>query len=278
VQRVKLANVKAKLRAANGRLDLSPHSADLYQGSLSGALSVQADGNRLTLKETLSNVSIGPLLRELAQKDLLEGRGNVVLDVSAAGASVEQMKKSLGGTARVQLRDGAIKGINLAETVRRAKSMFSGGGAAQGETGATSGAKPADKTQKTDFSELSASFAIKGGVAHNEDLDMKSPLFRIGGAGDIDIGNSRLDYTTKASVVATTKGQGGEDLERLRGLTVPVRLSGPFDDLKYHVDYRAMAGSAAKSQVGEKIKDRVEERKDRLEERLGDRLKGLLKR
>jgi AsmA protein len=268
---LKLANLKAKVRAAGGRLDVSPHSADLYQGSLTGALGVQAQGNRVTLKETLTNVSVGPLLREFAQKDILEGRGNVALDVTAAGASVEQMKKSLAGSAKLALRDGAIKGINLAERVRQAKAMFSGDSAARGETAV-------DKTQKTDFSELTASFSIKGGVAHNEDLDIKSPLFRIGGAGDVDIGNSRLDYTTKAAVVATTKGQGGEDLEKLRGLTVPVRLHGPFDDLKYDVDYRGAAQGALKSRAGEKLKERVEERKDKLEERLGDRLKGLLKR
>ena len=268
---LKLANLKAKVRAANGRLDVNPHSADLYEGSLTGALGVQAQGNRVTLKETLTQVSVGPLLREFAQKDILEGRGNVGLDVTAAGASVEQMKKSLAGSAKLALRDGAIKGINLAERVRQAKAMFSGDSAARGETAA-------DKTQKTDFSELTASFSIKGGVAHNQDLDIKSPLFRIGGAGDVDIGNSRLDYTTKAAVVATTKGQGGEDLEKLRGLTVPVRLHGPFEDLKYDVDYRGAAQEALKSRAGEKLKERVEERKDKLEERLGDRLKGLLKR
>jgi AsmA protein len=268
---LKLANLKAKVKAANGRLDVTPHSAELYGGSLTGALGVQAQGNRVTLKETLTNVSVGPLLREFAQKDILEGRGNVTLDITAAGASVEQMKKSLAGSAKLALRDGAIKGINLAEKVRQAKAAFSGGDSARGESAA-------DNTQKTDFSELTASFAIKGGVAHNQDLDVKSPLFRIGGAGDVDIGNSRLDYTTKASVVATTKGQGGEDLEKLRGLTVPVRLHGPFADLKYDVDYRGAAQDALKSRAGEKIKERVEERKDKLEERLGDRLKGLLKR
>jgi AsmA protein len=272
---LKLADLKAQVRAANGRLDVAPHSANLYQGSLSGALGVQADGNRVTLKETLTNVSVGPLLRDFAQKDILEGRGNVMLDVTAAGASVEQMKKSLAGSAKIALRDGAIKGINLAERVRQAKAMFSGGGSAQGQSAA-------DKTQKTDFSELTASFAIKGGVAHNQDLDIKSPLFRIGGSGDVDIGNSRLDYTTKASVVATTKGQGGEDLQNLRGLTVPVRLHGPFEDLKYDVDFSGAARDALKSKAGERIKEQVEERKDelkgRLEERLGDKLKGLLGR
>src|SRR5207237_1167192 len=115
-------------------------------------------------------------------------------------------------------------------------------------------------TEKTDFSEMSASFAIKNGVAHNEDLDIKAPLFRIGGRGDIDIGNGSLDYTAKAAVVATTKGQGGADVGQLAGLTVPVHLSGPFDNMKYDVDYRSVASDVAKSKLGEAVKDKLKER------------------
>jgi AsmA protein len=261
VRGLKLANVKADIKAANGRADVSPHSASLYEGKIAGALSLQAEGNRITLKEDLSGISIGPLLKDVAQKDMLDGRGNVALDVNAAGPSVEAMKKALAGSARVQLKDGAIKGFNLAEVLRKAKAAL----------GSKSEQAAADQTQKTDFSEMSASFAIKNGVAHNEDLDMKAPLFRIGGRGDIDVGNSRLDYTTKATVVATSKGQGGADLEKLAGLTVPLHLSGPFDAMKYEVNYGAVAADLAKSKAGEKVKDQ-------LEKQLGGKLKGLLGR
>jgi AsmA protein len=247
-QGLKVANLKAEVHAANGRLDL-PHTASLYEGATSGALGAQADG-RVAFKETLQGIAIGPLLRDYAKKDTLEGKGNVSLDVTAAGKTVEQMKKSLAGNAKVQLRDGAIKGINLAEVFRRARSAL----------GSQEARAQARETQKTDFSEMSASFQIRNGVAHNEDLDMKSPLFRIGGKGDIDIGNSKLDYTTKATVVASTKGQGGADVAQLSGLTVPVRLSGPFDALKYDVDYGAAASNLAKSKAGEKIKDALKER------------------
>ena len=136
----------------------------------------------------------------------------------------------------------------------------------------------AAETQKTDFSEMSASFTIKNGVAHNEDLDVKAPLFRITGRGDIDVGNSRLDYTTKAAIVGTSKGQGGAELEKLSGLTVPVRLSGPFDAIKYEVQYGAVAADLAKSKAGEKVKESIEKNRDKIEERLGDKLKGLMGR
>jgi AsmA protein len=269
VRGLKLADVRADVKAANGRADIAPHSASLYEGKVAGALSLQADGNRIALKEDLTGIAIGPLLRDVAQKDMLEGKGNIALDVNAAGATVEAMKKALAGTARVQLKDGAYKGFNLAEALRKAKAAL--GGSREEKSAAA-------ETKQTDFSEMSASFTIKGGVAHNEDLDVKAPLFRVGGRGDVDIGNSRLDYTTKATVVGTSKGQGGAELEQLSGLTVPVRLSGPFDDIKYDVQYGAVASDLAKSKAGEKVKEGIEKNREKLEERLGGKLKGLLGR
>ena len=249
VKGLKVANLKAQIKAANGRLDVAPHSLNLYEGSASGAITAHADG-RVSVKETLNGVAVGPLLRDFAQKDILEGKGNVALDVAAAGKTVNAMKKSLGGNARLQLQNGAIKGINLAEALRKAKTAL----------GSQEARAEARKDQATDFSELKASFTIKNGVAHNEDLDVKAPLFRLTGRGDIDIGNGTIDYVTKAAVVATTKGQGGADLAHLAGVTVPVHLKGPFEDMKYDVNYSAVAADVAKTRVGEKVRSKLEER------------------
>ena len=271
VRGLKLSELNAQLNAANGRVAVAPHSAKGYEGTISGEVIVDANKNHVTLKEKLEGISIGPILRDFAQQDRLEGKGNLTLDVTTAGNTVNAMKRALGGTARVQLRDGAVKGIN-GEILRKARSTLGGGSqAAQAESGGSG--KP-----QTDFSELSASFTIKNGIAHNEDLDAKAPLFRLGGSGDINIPESTLNYVVKAAIVASAEGQGGRERDNLAGLTVPVRLHGSFDDLKYDVDLRAMAGDAAKSQVGERVKEQIESRKDKIEERIGDRLKGLLKR
>jgi len=265
VRGLKMANVKTEVKAAGGKLE-APHSANLYEGTLSGTLGLQAEG-RVALKDTLTGIAIGPLLRDAAQQDKLEGKGNLSLDVNAAGKSVNALKRALAGTAKVDLRDGAIKGIDIAAILRKARSAL---GQQQAQAAATA--------ERTDFSEMTASFNIKNGVAHNEDLDVKAPLFRIGGRGDIDIGNSSLDYVTKASVVATAKGQGGAEADRLSGITVPVRLSGPFDNMKYDVNYGAVATDLAKSKAGEKLRERLEERIGGQGGSNADKLRGLFGR
>jgi AsmA protein len=249
------------VKAANGRLEVAPHSASLYDGTLSGALLLNANNNQVALRQTLNNVSINPLMKDALDKDVLEGRGNVALDVTTAGTTVAAMKKGLGGTASVNLRDGAIKGINLAKTLRETKALFST---------RKDAVLQAQQTEKTDFSELSASFRIANGVARNDDLGMKSPFIRLGGAGDIDIGADRMDYLAKASVVNTAGGQGGRELEHLKGLTVPVRVSGPFDKLAYGIDFGGLAAEAAKARVEEEVKSKVGEK-------AGGVLKGLFR-
>ena len=269
VRGLKVAEVNAQLNAKDGHVSIAPHSAKLYEGTVSGEVTADANHNTITLKEQLKGIAVGPLLRDVAQRDQLEGKGDITLDVTAAGKTVNAMKSALAGTAKVHLQDGAIKGINIAEIIQKGRNLLGG-------QSASSGQSATDSSRKTDFSELSASFVIKNGVAHNEDLDAKAPLFRLGGKGDINIGASSLDYTAKAAVVATSKGQGGAERDQVAGLTVPVHLSGPFDDLKYQVDYRAMAGDVAKSEAGQKLKERLGQELN--DEKVRDKLKGLLGR
>jgi AsmA protein len=266
---VKSENVQATLKAAAGRVEVSPLSANLYQGSLAGSVTVNAHTNQYVIRQQLNNVAVGPLLRDVMQKDVLEGRGTVALDVATAGTTVSGLKRGLGGKANVNLRDGALKGINLADIARRARALRSGN---------LEGASNV-QAEKTDFSELTASFNIRNGVARNEDLAMKSPFVRLGGAGDIDIGAGTLNYLAKASIVQTATGQDGKSLTDVRGVTVPVRLTGPFDNLKYSVDVAALATDTAKEEVKRRLEGEIEKRLDeRTKGRIGEALKGILGR
>lgn len=233
VRGLRLAEVKAELRAAGGRVDVSPHSARLYDGSVAGDLTLDANGNRVTLKETLTGVSIGPLMKDVAQKEYVEGKGAVSLDVSAAGDTVEAMKRALGGTAKVHLKEGALKGFDALEILKKAQSIV----------GAQT-SKGAGNDEKTEFGELKASFKIADGVARNDDLDVQAPGLRIVGSGLIDIGRSRVDYRMNPRLVTTKDG---------RGVEAPVHLSGAFDNLQYEVNYGQVVRDVVRN-VGRKLK------------------------
>ena len=253
---IKAQDVRIDVKAKNGRLDVDPLVANLYQGSVKGTASVDANSNRIAIKQKLAGISIGPLLRDAIGQDLLEGRGNVALDLTTTGNMVSVMKKTLNGTAKLELKDGAIKGINLAQSLRNAKALFNGG-KRETEQSAVAG-------EKTDFSELTASFDIKNGIAHNGDFLAKSPFLRLTGEGDVNVPESTLNYLAKAAAVASDAGQGGKEMADLRGLIIPVRASGPFTALKYKLEFGSVVSDSAK----QKLEEKKEEIKDKLKEKL----------
>ncbi|WP_025871901.1 AsmA family protein [Methylobacillus glycogenes] len=276
VANVKSAQVRIKLKADSGVAELSPFSARLYQGAMNGALTVDARSTpSIALRQDLSGIDIGPLLVDAINNDMLSGKGNLNLDISTSGNTVAALKRGLNGKAALKLQDGAVKGIDIAGTLRGAKDKLN---ALKGKS-----AVAGDKSKQTDFSEMQASFNLKNGVAHNDDLSMKAPLFRITGSGDIDIANETLDYLAKPTVVASLKGQGGADLQELNGLTIPVKLTGSFAKPAYAIDFAGLATALAQKKLldgvggskGEAVKNLLEgNREDALKSLLNKRQDG----
>ena len=248
---VKGSNVRLAVKANGGRVVLDPVTADFYQGKLASAITINAAPATPTcaVRHRFNGISVGPLVKDLADSELLEGTGDVAADVTSQGDTVSALKKALNGSASLKLADGALKGIDIAGSIRDAKVRL---GALRGEQ-----TQAADKSQKTDFSELTATFRIANGVARSNDLDMKSPLLRVGGEGEINIGADSLNYLVKASIVGTSKGQGGRETEDLRGVTVPVRVSGPLAAPSYKLDFGATAKDAAKQAITEQLQKRL---------------------
>ncbi len=247
---LKLANIKAEnvymgLKIEGGDALLSPFSANLYQGSMSGMLKVDASGTpSISFKQSMKGVSIAPLLLDAINNDMLAGKGTVNIDITSQGNSVSALKQTLTGYAAFGLTDGAIKGIDIAGSVRNFKTKLNL-------------LKPkdsinAESKQKTDFSELTATFNIKNGLAHNEDLAMKAPILRLAkgdNRGDIDIANETIDYLAKPTIVNTLKGQEGADLNALAGFAIPIKITGTFDHPKYAIDFASIAAAIAKSNL-----------------------------
>lgn len=274
----RVADAKVDATLAGGLLRVTTLQGKAWGGALDASASADARSNRIGVKAVANGVNVNALLKDVAAKDLLEGTGRVTLDVGTAGRSVAELRRQLDGNAALQLRDGAVKGVNLAKSLRQAKAAL---------TMRSDATQKASQTEKTDFSELSASFRIADGIARSNDLDMKSPFLRLGGDGAIDIGRGMIDYTARATVTSTATGQDGAELAALKGLTVPVRLTGPFEAVDWKIQWSAVAAGVAKNKLEDKLKDKLgikapagsasapaQKPKDALKEKL---LKGLFK-
>lgn len=253
-------NIHVTINAENGLVKLTPMRADLYQGQYNGNVSLDARGDKLKLSidESVKEVQAEPLLKDMTGEARITGTANANAKLSGSGATVEEIKQTLSGNGGFSFSDGALKGINIAEAIRKAKA-------------ALAGQKPAasDEPVQTDFSALSGTFTANNGVIDNQDLALKSPLLRINGAGQASLPQETIDYSLKVAVVGTIAGQGGKELAELKGLSIPVKITGTFSNPKPTVDLASMVKDKAKQE----LKGKAEEK---LKEKLGDDLGGLL--
>ncbi|MGV2864834.1 AsmA family protein [Achromobacter sp. ESBL13] len=252
VRGLKADEVAAVVKLDKGKLEISSLTAGLYGGKLAGALSVDAaQGNQLASKMSLAGIAIEPLLMDLANRNVLSGTGSLALDLKTAGANAYAMKSALGGTLQVRLRDGAVKGINLTQTLRELKAAFKP--ESQDET------VPADTSKQTEFSEMDADLAFTKGVAAVKRLNIVSPLLRVtqGEPANIDFVKSELDLVARARVVNPAANPEGQELIDLKDVTIPVHVKGPFDKPTYTLLWKDAIGAILKRSLENKLRDAV---------------------
>lgn len=195
----------------------------LYGGSGSLNMSINASKPRPTLKGKigLSKIRIKPLLQNTAEFAWLSGVGDIDLDITSAGNTEQEMISALNGTGKIAVSDGAIEGVNIPGMLRNLQ---------QGKLFAPSG-KP---TEKTDFSDLTASLLIDKGIVQNKDLTMKGPLLRLTGEGVVNLPAEQIDYGLQPKLVNSLAGQGG--VASLAGINIPIRVKGPLSNPKFTPD------------------------------------------
>lgn len=257
-------NIHLEINAKNGQIKLHPMSADLYQGHYQGNVNLDARGKKLavSIDENLQGVQVEPLLNDLAGEAKISGTVNAHAKLAGRGSDPKQIKQTLSGKGQFSFTDGALQGINIAESIRTAKAALKGGIDSQ-----------SDEPVQTDFSSLAGSFTAKNGVFNNQDLSLMSPLLRVSGAGTADIVKEAIDYGLKVSIVGTSTGQGGKELDELKGLTIPVKITGSLSEPKPTVDLASIAKEKATEEIKAKVSEKIS---DKLGDGLGGELGGLL--
>ena len=234
--KAKIEDMMMRITAQNGIINLDPLKLNMYQGNVSGIgkVNVQRESPQTNINLDAKNIQVGPLLKDVLQKDVLEGAANARFTMAMTGDDGAMIKRTLNGEGQVIFNDGAVVGIDLAGMVRNVKAAF---GIEQ---------KPVQRP-RTDFSELEAPFTIVNGVVNTPATSLRSPLLRVVAAGSANLVDETLDFRVEPKVVGTIKGQG--DTEQRTGLMVPVLVSGTFSKPKFAPD---LAG-VAKQQLEEKI-------------------------
>ena len=227
VARMTIGPTSISMVLHDGVLDATLGGMQLYDGQGTGKFTLDASKPVPTFTSNLSldGVSLRPLLDGAAGLNMLAGRAKVALALNGTGGSSDEIKRSLAGNGSIDITDGSIEGVNLTELIQgvgagHMPNVDQGPGA------------------KTAFSALRGTFNIASGVAETHDIEMTSALLKVTARGTVDMVTSSLDFLTQPEIVAGPDGKGGAN--DLAGLTIPVRIEGPFEHPTFKPEFKDM--------------------------------------
>jgi len=163
----------------------------------------------------LAKVSTKDFLNDAIGFKRMEGAGSFNFDLQAAGKSQSGLMNSLSGKGAMAVRNGAISGIDIPKMLQSLS------------INTLLGWQPGK--DKTEFSQIDATFTVTKGILTNKDLVMAGPEFALKGAGTIDIPAQTVSYTLNAQVASGKKGQ-------LKDFAVPIHVEGPLAKPKIYPD------------------------------------------
>lgn len=257
VQSLQASNFKTTLLANKGKLTLSDIHAGLYDGELGGVITATSKNN-IGIDLDLKNVNVGAFLHDYAGEDRLVGHGTVNLNLTSQGATTAALTAGLTGSTSIKMHDGAVRGVDLAQTLNEVNEVV---------RNVFSGQLPQVVTQidmgrQTAFSLLEARVDFSQGQGKVSKLDIQAPPLRVtqGNPSTLDLVNSQLDVLVNVRVTDSQSVEG-QRLADLKGVTVPVRISGKFSNPTYQVQWQDIRSKVVKQAVKEGLIDMLSNQK-----------------
>ncbi|MDT0635793.1 AsmA family protein [Spectribacter hydrogenooxidans] len=259
VSNLKIQDAELAVTARDGVLDIQPLGANLYNGTLRMQSTVNAASEQpsYAIKGKLNGLQLGPLVKDLIGNEKIAALANLDIDLTTTGNTVEQIKRSLDGSVSFEFRDGQFAGFDLSRILTMARNKILGG-----DSSATS----ADGT--TAFSRFAASFSVTDGLLKGGDLNLNTPVAKLGGDGSFNLVTNDLDYTVNANV---SEDVDNKVLKEIAGFDIPIKLTGNLFSPSYSIDVKnALKGVARQKLDQEKaeLKQKVDEEKAELREKV----------
>lgn len=255
VKQVKLNHAVIPLHYQIGILELSPITADFYQGSLRSDTKINLTGAvpQIATQSKLSNVRIESLLQDLGgnkQKLKIAGVGNIELQLTTMGTNSDAMLKNLNGTGNINCNQGILQGLDIGYLIDSAYAMLK------------QKVLTTPDTKQTTFNSLTGNMVFRDGVMLNDNLVLTSPRFQTNGKGTIDLVNQKMDYHLQTLVNQSDLNQAN-DLKNLYGLPIPINITGNLMDPAIRLDTAVLAKALADQQikkVEQKVQDKINEK------------------
>ena len=261
----KMQNVKTAFSVNRGVAELTSFTSNLYQGSISATAKLDARKTpaTYTARKRIKGVKVQPLLVDVAGNDMLEGTGNIDVNVKGKSLTPTGIKKNLVGTIAINFEDGAVNGINVAQLIRENYAKIKG-----------EKVESTNEAKKTDFSAMKATLKVDKGWVSTNDLSAQSPLLRVTGQGKANFINETVDFLVRTSIVGTLEGQGGKGIDDLKDVTIPIKVTGQWADPKFALVFDDVLKQKAQKEIDRGVNKLTDKIKD---EKTKEAVDGLLK-
>lgn len=268
---------------SKGLVTVAPLNATLYDGSVSADVTLDARGNvpKIDILPAVKGIQIQPLLIDFMEMDKVSGATYLTGDLHTQGNQVDTLMNSLNGDLLVDIREGALVGMNLTKSVCEGI------------------AKVRNKTLNSDafgedtpFETMTFPAHIVNGVVSTPGLKIQSVGLSVTGNGEISLPNSSLDYQTNVGVSGSQLDDACVVNEKVQQLTFPLICRGNFSDdpaslcgpdlAGFGKLFTDLAKEEIKAELAEKaeaekarLKAKLEAEQDALKEKLKNKLKSL---
>lgn len=245
-----------RLALSDGRLNARVDQTTLFGGV--GGLQLVADGSGelpiVGIKADIDGLAVQPFLQAAANFGLMEGTGDLTVDITGTGGTLSSFMSSLQGQGGLAFDEGTLNGVDLnllASSAGTALSSRSIPGSAFGSSASTA------------FRNLAANFSMQDGVAAIANMKFQTGTVAVSGGGSLDVGNQAVSFTLFPEFADSSSGVNGYGL--------PVKFQGDWNGVQASVDFdwlvqRATADARTRVQA---------EIRNELEEQLGDNFSGL---
>jgi hypothetical protein len=222
-----VSGARLTVDAPPGKLIAELAPTRINRGQISARMSLEESGDEERLQAALSTRALDlTALAEAFREDLptsVEGILDLSASVSSKAPPGADLRETVNGNVRLKLERGRVQGFNVMSFLAEQSGV------------------EAFKAVPIDDFDVDADVEIKNGVAHFEEDEVEAAAAELVVNGTVALEGS-ADLTIEAFVgpsVSGTLGRFGIDAsslkqyERMTGLPVAIRVSGPFENLSY---------------------------------------------
>ncbi len=213
VNRLPLKDIRARVKADDGRLAAAPVTLGLADGTVSAVAEADAAGNAVAgrVRGEIKNAQAGQIVRALSGKESLTGVLNLTWDLTGSGLAWPVLSRSLAGKAAMTLTHGRAPAFQIIPEDL-----------------------PGLPARRADIAieRFGASWDMAKGIARCGDLALRATAMTADGGGTFNLPDRTLHYRVNVRLPAVP--------------VVPAVIDGPLESPRYSVDKVEFLRNAAR--------------------------------